>query len=220
MGNVRKLVARLNPASIRYGAGRGGIPELTPQDIAGALGMVREGLGREIFCHLWWPDGAKLTQAQLFEYLVRAQFEEWNRRADILRAAQIAHYLADDQARAKAQLQAAKEQMWPGIAGHTVYHMIRLAVVLELSAPNLCEVCGGRGEVLRGSLTIPCGECHGEGRRGRSDRQRAAMIHRDEANYRRTWRGPYEYLYRHCKDAEDKAVHQLESALGMSKEAA
>lgn len=220
MANVRKLIARLNPASIRYGAGRGGIPELTPQDIAGALGMVRDGLGREIFCHLWWPDGARLTQAQLFEHLVHAQFEEWNRRADILRAAQIAHYLADDPARAKSQLAAARNQMWPGIAGHTIYRMIRLAVLLEISSPNLCEACGGRGEVRRGSLTIACDECHGEGRQGRSDRQRAASIHRDVSNYVRTWRGPYEWLYEHCRDAEDKAVHQFEAALGMNVEAA
>jgi hypothetical protein len=220
MANVRKLIARLNPASIRYGVGRGGIPELTPQDIAGALGMVPNGLGREIFCHLWWPDGARLTQAQLLDYLVRAQFEEWSRRADILRAAQIAHYLADDPGRAKAQLQAAKDQMWPGIAGHTIYRLIRLAVLLEMAAPSLCQSCGGRGEVKQVSLMVQCDECHGEGRRGRSDRQRAASINRDISNYVRTWRGPYEWLYAHCRDAEDKAVHQFEAALGVDSAAA
>ncbi len=53
MAHVGKLLARLNPTTVRYDIGRGGMPELTPQDIAGALAMVPAGLGRELICRLW-----------------------------------------------------------------------------------------------------------------------------------------------------------------------
>ena len=48
MSDVRKLLARLNPASMQYDGARGGFGGMTAQDIAGALGMVPYGLGREV----------------------------------------------------------------------------------------------------------------------------------------------------------------------------
>ena len=49
MTDPRRLVARLNPTTVRYDVGRGGIPDLTAQDIAAALAFVPAGLGREVF---------------------------------------------------------------------------------------------------------------------------------------------------------------------------
>ncbi len=63
MTDPRRLLARLNPSTIRYDTLPGGVPELTAQDIAHALGLVPVGLGREVLQACWWPDGAALRRS-------------------------------------------------------------------------------------------------------------------------------------------------------------
>lgn len=61
MGGAVRLLARLAPKSMPRMPGQGGIPSLTPQDIAAALGLaarggVRERLAVEVLCLRHWPE--------------------------------------------------------------------------------------------------------------------------------------------------------------------
>ena len=40
-----------------------------PEDVAHALGRVKAGIGREVLCLIWWPDGARLTAKDLDSYV-------------------------------------------------------------------------------------------------------------------------------------------------------
>lgn len=98
MTDVRKLLARLNPKQSQYEVGSGGIPTLTPQDIAAALGMVHDVLGREILCHVWWPDGAARSRQQLLDHLRDLQLGEWMARVRRLECANLAYHIAHEAA--------------------------------------------------------------------------------------------------------------------------
>lgn len=61
LGSAAKLLARLAPKSMPRMPGQGGIPSLTPQDIAAALGLaargsVRDRLAVEVLCLRHWPE--------------------------------------------------------------------------------------------------------------------------------------------------------------------
>jgi len=214
MTNVRKLVARLNASTQQFSMGRGGIPELTPQDIAAAIGMVQDELAREVFCAVWWPDGARLNARGLDQLLARVQFAEWRRRMEKLLDAQLLVAAAKSQRNAEAERRGAADlmdataQMWPALV-QEAYGLVRWAVLDELRSPEPCEVCGGVGDFVHFGREKPCSECGGGGRIARSSRKRAASIERDEAAYRRTWRGVYEWTLRRAQDAEQDGGAEL-----------
>ncbi|MBE0269919.1 hypothetical protein G3H82_11310, partial [Xylella fastidiosa subsp. multiplex] len=87
------------------------------------------------------------------------------------------------------------------------------AVVDELSTPQLCPCCHGRGERRVGALVKVCTACGGSGAVPASDRKRAAAIGRDESTYRTTWRSLYEWLLDRMGAAERQAATQLQEAL-------
>lgn len=207
MTNVRKLVARLNASTCRFDVGRGGIPELTPQDIAAALGMVKDELAREVFCAVWWPDGARLNARGLDLLLARVQFAEWRRRMEKMLDAQLAVAAsradrnAEAEQRGESMLAEATAQMWPALV-QEAYALVRRAVLDELRAPEPCAECDGVGSFVHRGREADCTGCGGSGRVARSNRQRAMTMDRDEAAYRRTWRGVYEWTLRRVQEAE------------------
>jgi len=224
--NVRKLLARLNPSIARFEAHHGGQPELTPQDIAGALGMIDDRLAREVLCTVWWPDGAQLQRAELDRIVREAQLREWMRLRRELEVAKLAVHVAEDDIdgthgtrssqraalqRAAETLDEAKARQWPAVG--PIYRAVRVAVLAELATPNLCTHCEGRGEVFAQDRLLPCEPCEGQGHSPVSDRKRAAMIERDEASYRRVWRPVYEWTLALCAGAETRGARALERAL-------
>ncbi len=227
MTDPRKLLARLNPQQARYEIGSGGCPEWTAQDIAAALGMVRNLLGREILCAVWWPDGSQLTREALLANLRDLQLAEWVNRARRLECAHLAEHLAAELAaekhgpmgatlhHARADVAAARAMMWPRLGPASLYAAIRTAVLAEMLDPHLCTECRGTAHVMMGGLLVPCGVCKGSGHSKASDDARARSLGRDAKTYRRTWRDPYEWLLDLCATAERAAGHQLAAALGM-----
>jgi hypothetical protein len=216
--NPCELVARLNPGSVRLdGGGRGGIPEYTAQDIAAAIGMAcndpdkpLDELAREMFCAVWWPDGAELVWHRLDALLAAAQFGEWRERLDELVIAQIAMAQARVEERksrqkaierAEGMLIRAREAMWPALS-ESAYAAVRKAVVAELRAPRTCPVCHGRGQVKSETLVVSCAPCAGTGRVAISNAQRARMLERNESTYRRAWLDVYEWTFGHASSAE------------------
>lgn len=227
MSDVRKLLARLNPGAIQYGVvGGSGIPDLTPQDIAGALGFIRDDFQREVFCALWWPDGSRLTRGAFDLQLRNKQLAEWMRRQRALVAARLGWHLAREEAdgthggvpgvrkalsHARAEAEEAKAKAWPAYSER--YKLIRSAVLNELASPHNCKPCGGRGHVRAGALMTMCKACSGTGRAHSSERTRAEAIEVPRSMYAR-WADVYQWTLELCSHAERQAADKVERALG------
>lgn len=226
--NPRAALARLNPPIARYGVpGANGPPILSPQDIAAALGMVREKLGREVMCHLYWPAGAQITLGSLHDAIRVATSREIRARRDALAIAQadlvtLLDRLHDKRTQTpedermrgilKARVAVQRSHQFPLEPQH--YHVLREAVLSELRATNHCRACQGRGHSAHGEADQRiCPDCGGKGRIPVSDRDRAKWIGRDESRYRRTWRPMYEWLFNHLSQCESTAARELWEAL-------
>ncbi|HEY9096429.1 MAG TPA: hypothetical protein VIN35_11840 [Hydrogenophaga sp.] len=234
MANVREMLARLNPSTVKFDIGSGGgAPDLTPQDIAAALAMVPAGLGREVFCHLWWPDGARLTAGKLHQEISRhiwRQIEQQNRRLVTLRLEvsileddiYSRNAVPDETRRALAAAQAKRDlaarACWPQDA--RMVTRVRMAVLEEMARPNHCRACKGRGQVLVGEATRICPTCSGRRVLPVSNRDRARAIGRDESTYRERWRPMYEWLWGRLNDSEQAAAQDFLRALGRGLEQA
>jgi hypothetical protein len=212
--HVGKLMARLNPKNVRFDVGAGGIPELTSTDVAAALAMVPAGLGRELLCKVWWPDGAALNSAELRGLLDGLLFGEWRDRADAMVTAQIMVATAGNnttrQRTARHALESAKAKMWPSIC--ETYTKLRDAVVEELCDPRLCPDCGGRGHVASGDLVRACTRCEGTGKVARGPNWRADRLSMVHQSYGR-WDEVYQWLLARCTDEMQAAERAMNSAV-------
>lgn len=228
MANVRELLARLNPTTVKFDIGQGGgMPELTSQDIAAALAMVPPGLGREVFCALWWPDGATLSRDQLHRAITREVWQKIDAQQRKLCAARLELHIAQEAAlsrhavtdeqrreitRLELSLAALTRASWP--QEPSMVAKIRGAVLAELARPNHCPTCRGHRDVRVGEKVRVCPTCAGRGILPVSNRQRADLIDRDESSYRERWRPMYEWLYARVSDAERVAAADFARALG------
>lgn len=231
MPNARELLARLNPTTVKFDIGNGGgPPDLTAQDIAAALALVKPGLGREVFCALWWPDGASLSRAKLHQEISRHVWRQIEEQARKVVAARLEvnilqddihsrHAVTDECRRAlagaEAKLASAKRACWP--QDPLMVTRVRAAVLEEMGKPNHCGTCGGRGQVLVGEATRVCPTCAGRRLLPVSNRDRARAIGRDESTYRDNWRGMYEWLWHRLTDAEQVAAQEFARALGRGR---
>ncbi|MEF2147773.1 hypothetical protein [Aquilutibacter rugosus] len=227
MTDVRKLLARLNPTTVKFDIGSGGgVPELTAQDIAAALAFVPEGIGRDMMCLIWWPHGAGVTRRGLDEKIAQLLHGELSKRVHAVQDAKLAlaflegrlgsrfvsHATQMEIRKAKLQIETAKMNCWP-LECAEVYATLRNAVIDELMEPNLCRACGGRCDVRDGDLVVTCEQCEGSGIAPVSDRARAHRIGRSQTTYLQNWRGPYEWLHRKLSEAEAEARTRLAKAL-------
>lgn len=227
--NVRKLMARLNATTVRYDVGRGGIPESTPLDVAGALAAVEPPLARDILCLVWWPDGSAVSRGAVNAAVrneIMAEFSRRHRAAQIARldlhlleselAARRGRTSTEEQAlcRAQAVVDCTRAALWP-CSQMALYPAIVSTVLLELATPRLCAKCGGRGDVLTAAGPRQCETCGGCGQRSQSNAWRARQLgNMDEATYRSTWRPVYDWAYNYVEGMEMQAARALEDALG------
>lgn len=214
-------MARLNPKNVRFDVGSGGIPELTPQDIAAALGMVEDGIGREMLCQVWWPDGAKLTEGNLLEVLADAQRQEWQHREDAVVNATLAVAWRGHNAReAFAQ---AQENRWPRLIHVKTglptiapgYSKVRMAVLKEMKGAGLCSICHGRTvtSASNGVVTM-CQACLGSGHQATSSRSRAEACGIEWKTFRDDWQKVYEWTAELCSQSLTRAHRQFLAAIG------
>lgn len=230
MADVRELMGRLGPTTVKFDTGRGGVPALTNQDIAAALGMVPAGLGRELLEACWWPDGAALRRHRLRDAVIAIITPELHRQQRKLADARTEFGLAEvcmgwagavtaeqraERDRAAHRLGQVKARCWP-ITTLESLPALAAAVIAEISARAHCKACAGRGEVASGELRLLCKVCNGSGLCGVSDRRRAASIGRDEAAYRRTWKPVYEWLLARMQEAEQEAAWHFRGAIGQA----
>lgn len=206
--HISSAMARLNPTNVRLdtGLGGGGENAMTAQMVAAAIAFVPAGRGRELLCHKWWPDGARLTASRLQSDIAKVVLEEWQRREDAFIKGWMARELALDgfaQTRAQLIYAEARTRRWPKAIArraddHTVaatYAGIVKAVLEEIQRGGRCEACDGSGEVVNANRRATCKNCRGTTLARPSDRSRAHACglksHRD---YARIWRRVYEWL--------------------------
>lgn len=226
MTNVRKLMARLNPANCRFDVGSGGEGGLNAQDIAGALGMVPAGIGRDLLAWCWWPEGAKATTRELELAVLELLLHEHGRRADIeLRArrrltqakamAELQPAMTTSARRevnhCKLALEDARADLWP--ERHDVLARIARAALAEVRDPAKCGTCSGRGELMVGAVLRECTACAGTGIKAASNRSRAEAIGRDESTYRNAWAPVFEWLMERLREEEARAAGRMAAAL-------
>jgi len=228
MTDPREILARLYPTTVRFDVGRGGgIPELTNIDIAGALGMVPAGLGREVLEACWCPEGAALRghklQAAVIALVVGELQSQRLKLLDAERNEQIVEsqiFWANQYLRRGAtavqldELKAAVEKTgeirdscWPS---NTIQKLplIVQAIIEELRG-DACGCCGGTRFVEQKG----CAECSGTGREKCSDRKRAIRMKTDPSDFARRWRVVYQWLYARFADAEAEAARRLSAAI-------
>ncbi|HAV73147.1 MAG TPA: hypothetical protein DCX91_15060 [Stenotrophomonas sp.] len=230
MANVRELMARLGPSTVKFDTGRGGTPDLTNQDIAAALGMVPAGLGRELLEACWWPDGAALRRHKLRDAVIALVTPELQRQQRRLAEARTDLGLAEvcigwggaataeqraNRDAAQHRLGRVKAQCWP-ISTLESLPTLAMAVISEIARRPHCTVCGGRCLTMSSELLVQCKICGGSGLGAVSDRRRAAAIGRDEAAYRRTWKPVFEWLLSKMGEAELEAAWHLRMKIGQA----
>lgn len=231
MTDVRELLARLNPTTIRYDTGAGGgTPELANIDIAGALGFVPAGLGREVLEAIYWPDGARLRRRHFKAAMEALVLPEIDRQSKRLAEAHLDVQLADaavawcersgltpDQRRhldiARARLASVRAMTWPK---NTLEALPRIAdaVVAELASCNRCGTCHGLRIVHSDQGSETCDACKGVGLEPLPDRRRALAIGCDPSDYPRRWKPVFEWILVRAKDASEAAAQALDRAIG------
>lgn len=223
---IDELLGRLEATTVKFDIGRGGIPELTAQDIAAALGMCEDKFAVLMFEAV--ASGTIRDPAAVDKAIAQAQFAEWRNRMDRMVTAQLAMVEADGAPiwqraqrrwRAKQMLEGAKAAMWPALVEEH-YAQMRLALLTELRSNRVCPVCNGRKSVMVENTLIECEHCLGTGRIAISDRSRAQMMRMHHSTYRDQWKAPYEWMYRHLSDAVNRGRAQFSVAVGRYQRAA
>lgn len=199
--------------------------KLTAIDIAGALGMVPNGLAREVFCAIWWPDGARLAANELRSQLMRrlrdevtkrrgAALDAWLRmefaRADVREAAPAERRAAERAlSAAKQALEEAKAREWP-VDGER-YSRLLDAALRNLEEARPCDDCKGEGKVLERGKEVACLSCGGVGQRALITGDVAESLGITRQSFHERWRWVYEWLHGELRTLE--AIGALELSI-------
>lgn len=228
MSNVRELLARLNPKVVRYNVGLGGLPELTNEDILGALSDVPKGLGRELLEACWWPSGGALHGRRLRDAVIAIVMPELSRQSRRLTEASLDLQLSEaaiswgkraatsEQLRgldvSRKRLVEARESCWPRNVVEQLPALTQV-IVAEMSGAHLCESCQGTGTSLREGKSALCDVCKGTGLEPSPDLRRAKALKIDSRNFVRHWKPVYQWLLVRFRDAEQDAARRLTELL-------
>lgn len=226
MTNVRKLLARLNPAVCRFDVGSGGWDHMTAQDVAAALGMVPSSLGRDLLVWCWWPDGSTVSGEALLDRVTTILLDEYSRRAEAklvtgraLTAALtradlkrvVPAELAAECRRLKRAAEDARGQAWPNKPA--LLALVAKGALDELRRIDHCPACKGHGWVMSGKLKTICTRCEGHGRDRPKDAGRAEVLGISPAGFCRTWAPVWGWLAAHLRDEEASAARAMARAL-------
>ena len=217
------LLARMHPKNVRFDIGTGGVPELTSSDIAGALGMVPAGIGRELLCLAWWPDSRSSIEHHAINRLNATLLSEWSRRESGMLDAMLSIALSnggESLRHAQRRYAKAHEDRWPSInqvendfrRPQGAYGQLAPAVLREVLKPRVCPQCEGRGSVVTRTGVVACARCGESGLVAMTNTDRAEALGVTEANYRQRWDAPYTWLMDRCTDELRQASRALESA--------
>ena len=223
MADIREMLARLNPQTVKFDTGRGGVAELTNQDIAAALAFVPAGLGREVLTACWWPDGG--DRRRVLDGVLTAVSVEWRRQAERMAEARTELGIAEacagwsstpatlrEVARARARYERVRDECWPKEMGAMLPPIVQ-ACLEQIAKRHQCPACEGRGERQRGELRVRCEKCGGTGIVSVSESHRARLLDRHVETFRRHWARPYGWVLSLMIEREQEAAAQLRRAL-------
>lgn len=218
MARSAELLARLNPTTCRLDVGRGGVPELTNIDIAGALGMVRHKLGRSVLEATAWDRNAPGVMRDLRAILAKRIERRMREAAEAVIDAELAEFAAEmagDETEIRLARQSherAKLGLLP--ANRENVRKVLDLVLTEFVHPNLCPICHGRKEFVNGALVVECHACGQTGRVSVTDEIRAKAIGMSCSGWRKSReRGLHAWLCRLLGEAAYTAEGQLSDAL-------
>ncbi len=148
MRRAAELLARLNPTTCRFDIGNGGVAEMTNIDIAGALGMVRETLGRSVLEATAWDRNAPGVMQTLRTVLQARIVERMRWITSELQDAAIIELLSTDESDVRAARQNTDRLKAMALPPkpESINRVLDL-VLFELYWPNHCPVCQGRKTV-------------------------------------------------------------------------
>lgn len=223
--DVREKLARLNPTTVKFDTGHGGVAELTNQDIAAALAFVPQGLGREVLEACWWPWGAAIRANGLRNSVMAVVGPELTRQSRRVSQASLDLQLAEaailwggnsvsaearaEVDRCRSRLAVVRGECWPNNTAERL-PLIAKAIVSEIHG-HRCTNCNGTGKD-RGENSV-CKSCEGSGNAKILDAWRAAAIKVDPSDFPKRWKRVYEWLFAKMRDAEAEAGRALEAAL-------
>jgi hypothetical protein len=238
--NARKLLGWLNPKISRLDGIGGGKPDITPQDVSGALGFIKDDLAREIVCALWWRDGARLTADQLDTKIRRMILDEYARRSLEAQIAKLDCHIVQgeielrrmvseadraDLAAARSKRSHADAARWPW--NPDVYARMPSAILKELRDDHLCPSCHGIGFLCRDddpSPIVVCDKCQGSGHQSAPKVARAEALKITEAAYRLVWGSAFEWAFANVVEKENEGrwqiIRQLETIDAATEKAA
>jgi len=200
MKDVRELLARFHASSFRLDAGTGtggGVDALTNIDIAGALGMVQAGLGRDLMELLYGPAPTKADVVRALEGVTRLAMEERNRRskdyADVRTTWGIAECMA--------KFQRDRDE---GTMRALAILKARVAMKRDLLMPEKMD------ERLPEIIAVAVGYLKGE---RLSNRERALALGVGESTYREVWAELVDWLITKLVEHEQRAAEQFRRAL-------
>lgn len=235
--SVREMMGRLNAATTKFDIGRGGLPTLTPQDLAAAVGMCRRfiadpkaaEIAPAVFWWLYGPEGASCPDSsqdarRLVLDEVYREFEARYQAAAVARLA--VHTLEFDtpearraQAdhlqeveRAKSTMRQVHAACWPA-RDMTLYRRIVDVVAQEFRQPRQCPECAGRKFSMSGNTRIICQRCNGVGLVGLPSTWRAERMRIDVERFKKTWRVVYEWVFNYVDALQVTAAYAIEDAL-------
>lgn len=96
---------------------------MTPQDIAAALGFIRDPLARELFCLTRWPGYAERDNRETRVLLLRRVMDEGQRRTDEHITAWLSEMMGGDCGRAVAERWPVKLDRYPRIVDMCMRHL-------------------------------------------------------------------------------------------------
>lgn len=225
--HTAEMLARLNPATVRFDVGRGGLPELTAQDVAAAVAAVPAGIGRDLMCFLYWPDQVAVTPKALDRTMFDLQLAEHSSREMAMYRALAAVACEDHAGRKEAlarQYSRTHLQRWPKLQAKAdtgemapQWALIRVSVLDELKHPKKCPDCEGEGAVTKrtdGVITKRmCERCAGSATVRQGTSWRAKKLKLSPAAFCDRWASPYEWMYTHAKDELSRADRSFYAAL-------
>ena len=200
MTNVRELLARMNPTTIRMdistGSG-GGVDSLTNIDIAAGLGMVPAGLGRDLMELLHGPDPSRADIVKVMGGITRMAMEERNRRSRTYFDARTTLGIADCIAKfERDQAEQTRRNLGVLKARVAVAHDRLFPERLDERMPQIAAVAIG---YMKGERS--------------SNRQRAIALGVSESTYREAWSEVVDWLLSEMVQAEDHAAERLSQVL-------
>jgi hypothetical protein len=216
-----KLIAMLNPRTVRFGGGRGAVADITREDVIAAMASCPFKLAVMILEAVHNPAGQASVRSDnqiyltIMERLARQRLAQDKERwaADMeYQLARIRLPTRHTEAQALQRYEQATKAMWPRFERDSYEKVVR-AVLTEIFEASRCPDCGGSGELPArvGTAARKCGRCEGTGRIELKQHGRAGLMGMHHDQFARRWAQVYDWLLRDLLSELRQASDHIDS---------